>query len=367
MKFDVIKPAALLLFLSLVAGACGFVADENSIVMAKMDGKNITRGDLRQHIRKKPDDEKPIIQTKADVLRELNAYINDTITADLAAKLHAEGKIDVDREVARAAYLKAHPEFASAFAVQDPTALGMTQADVEAVKASVEFGIDDEVDKMMRDEAIAYRMAQAVEEKAIDLTIEDVRREYELRKPFLVKYEFIEFIGMLFPLEAPGALEEAVRARERIDNGEKFDDVISELMRRNPNLGTRSAIQNDPASDTFRAFWESAHGAKVGQILGPLILPAHQDMGIGQDGKPIARQVPASYVVLEVVAQEPERLKTFEEAGEEVATALLRKFALDQVRAEHGVEVYEDKLYDPSGFGDQYKDSMIKTGPQQPQ
>ena len=35
---------------------------------------------------------------------------------------------------------------------------------------------------------------------------------------------------------------------------------------------------------------------------------------------------------------------------------------MDQLRAQHGVEVYPDKLPDPAGFGDQYKDSMIDTG-----
>lgn len=351
-----------LMVVAVLAPGCGFIADKDRIVVAKMDGKDITRGELMKIIRDMPDEERPLIQNKGDLLRALNNHIDDRIKAELAATLHAESKIEVSRDVARAAYFQAHPEFASAYLVQDPSQLGMTQADIEAVKASVEFGIDDEEEKLLREEAVAFKMMEAVDTKALTITVEDIRREYELRKPFLIQYEYIEFIAMVFPLELPDAIDRAALARQRLDNGEKFDDVLGELLRVNPNYGIRSAAQNDPATPKFRAFWQTAHGAHVGQILGPVILPEHEDVGIDAEGKQVARRVPAAYVVLEVVEHEPERLKTFDEAAQEVGTALLRKFVMDQLRAQHGVEVYEDKLPDPAGFGDQYKDSMIDTG-----
>ncbi len=356
-RFSVILAAAALL-----SPGCGFIADKDRIVVAKMDGQNITRGDLAKLLRDMPDDERPLIQNKGDLLRALNAHIDAKIKAELAAKLHSEGKIDVDREVARASYLQKHPEFATAYLVQDPSQLGMTAGDIEAVKASVEFGIDDEVELLMREEAVAFKMHEAVDTKALSLTADDIRREYEARKPTLVKHEDIEFIAMVFPVEAPDAIDQAARARQRLDNGEKFDDVLSELMRTDPNAGINSALENNPASEKFRAFWQTAHGAKVGQILGPVVLPEHEEFRPGQDGKLVARRMPAAYVVFEVLAHEPQRLKTFEEAAQEVGTELLRKFVMDQLRAQHGVEVYEDKLPDPAGFGDQYKDSMIDTG-----
>lgn len=349
--------------LALLAGtlvACGFVADKDLIVVAKIDGEEITRGDLTKLIRDMPDDERPLIQNKGDLVRTLNRHIDDRIKAELSAQLSSEGKITASRDTARAVYLQKHPEFAAAYHVQDPSQLGMTQADVEAVKASVEFGIDDEVEKMLREEALAYMMHEAMQGGTVAMTREEVQREYELREETLIKYEFIDFIGMMFPVSAPNAIEQAAKARERLNAGEKFDDVLSELARSNPDVGGRMAAEND-GNERFKAFWQTAHGAQVGQILGPVILPEHDDVGI-VDGKEVVRRVPAAYVVLEVLAHEPERLKTFEEAGNELATAILRRKVLEQLRAQHGVEVYPDKLPDPAGFGDQYKEQMIDTG-----
>ncbi len=352
--------------LAAALAACGFIADKDRIVVAVMDGKDITRGDLTKLIHDMPDEERPLIQNKGDLLRALNRHIDDRIKQALAVELSAAGKISVSRDTARAVYLQAHPEFAAAFRVQDPSQLGMTQADVEAVKAAVEFGIDDEEEKMLREEALAFKMHEAMQSGTVTMTREEVQAEYESRKATLVKFEFIEFIGMLFPLDRPGAIEQAANARQRLNAGEKFDDVLSELMRANPNAGIRSAAQNDPASERFVAFWQTAHGAEVGQILGPVILPEHEDVGVGEDGKPLARRVPAAYVVFEVLTHEPERLKTFDEAANEVATMILRRKVLEQLRAQHGVEVYPDKLPDPAGFGDQYKNSMIDTGKSAP-
>jgi hypothetical protein len=346
----------------LSVSGCGFVADKDRIVVATLDGENITRGDLTKILREMPDEERPLIQNKGDLLRALNGYIDEQIKADLAAELYAEGKINVDREVARASYLQAHPEFASAYSIHDPTQLGMTRNEVEAVKASVEFGIDDEVEKLLRDEAVAYEMHEAVNTHALNLTAEDIRREYDARKNTLIKYETLEFIAMVFPVDTPDAEDQAVRARRRLDAGETFDDVLAELMRTNPDAGIQPVMQNDPTNERFRAFWQTAHGADVGQILGPLVLPEHRDVGQDEDGRVVTRIVPPAYVVLKVVAHEPERLKTFEEAAQDIGTSLLRRFVMDQLRADHGVEVYEDKLPDPAGFGDQYKDSMIDTG-----
>jgi hypothetical protein len=342
--------------------SCGFVADKDLIVVAKVDGKNITRGDLRKLLRDMPDDERPLIQNKSDLLRTLNRHIDDTIKAGLAAQLSSEGKITASRDAARAAYLQKHPEYAAAFQVRDPSQLGMTPGEVEAVKASVEFGIDDEVDKMLREEALGFKMYEAMQSGTVTMTREEVQAEFDLRKDMLVKYEFIDFIGMIFPVSSPGAMEQAARARERIDAGEKFDNVLGELLRTDPNAGIRSEAHNDPSIERFKAFWQTAHGTQVGQILGPVILPEHDDVGPDENGQTVVRRVPAAYVVLEVLAHEPERLKTFDEAASELATAILRRKVLEQLRAQHGVEVYPDKLPDPAGFGDQYKNQMIDTG-----
>lgn len=355
--------------LMLPAG-CGYIAEQDRIVVATMDGKELTRGDLRELIRAMPDEERPLIQNKGDLQRTLNEYIDGKIKAEVAKKLSAEGKIEVSRDAARARYLQTHPEYAAAYQVRDPEQLGMTQGDIDAVKAAVEFGVDDEVDKMLAEEAVAYLMHQAMESGSVKMTIEDVQREYEMRRQWLIQFEYIEFTAMVFPVDMPGAIEQAADAYRKIQAAEAagtpreqaFDHVLAELVARSPSYRMYSAAQNDPASERFRVFWQTAHGAKVGGIYGPVILPAHEELGPGPDGKPVARRVPAAHIVFKVTKYEPERIKTFDEAKNEVATMMLRRAVMQQLRDQHGVEVYPDKLWDPAGFGDQYKDLMIDTG-----
>ncbi len=72
--------------------------------------------------------------------------------------------------------------------------------------------------------------------------------------------------------------------------------------------------------------------------------------------------MPAAFLVLEVIAHEPERQKTLEEATNELATAILRHKVMERLRAEHGVQVYPENLPNPAGYGDQYKEYVIDTG-----
>ena len=78
--------------------------------------------------------------------------------------------------------------------------------------------------------------------------------------------------------------------------------------------------------------------------------------------KPVEQKRPAAQIVLEVTKHEPERIKSIEEAANDVATGIAKQRVLEQIRSEHGVEVYVEKLWDPAGIGDQYKPFMIDTG-----
>jgi hypothetical protein len=347
----------------LVAAGCGFIADKRRIVIAKMDGKNITRGDLEKYIRDLPDEERPLIQTKADSLETLNSWINDRIKGTLAAQLKKEGKIEVSRDAARERYFQKHPDYRSAYQVQDPSVLEMTQGDLAAVKAEIEFGTDEEVERLLRDEALKYKIYEAIQNKTVTLTADDVHREYDRRKDELIQPEYIEFIALQLPLMMPDAIARAADARRRIDSGEKFDDVVQPYFAQDANFAYKGALQNDPSAARFKSFWETAHGASVGQIIGPVLMPEHDEYTLDpQTQQSVKRTRPAAQLVLEVTKHEAERPKTFEEAANELAGSLARQRVLDRIRAEHGVEIYVEKLYDPAGIGDQYKDSMINTG-----
>ncbi len=342
---------------------CGFIADKDRIVVAKLDGKNITRGELDKYIHDMPDEERPLIQNKADLLDTLNAWINDQVKAKLADQLHQQGKIDVSRDVARERYFEKHPEFRMALQIQDPTQLEMSKGDLTAIQAEIEFGTDEEVDRLMREEALKYNVYEAIQNKTIQITPEDVKREYDRRKDELIKFEYLEFIALQFPLAMPDAIARAADARRRIDAGEKFDDVLRPYLEANAQFGVPGALENNPAIERFRSFWEAAAGASVGQVIGPVFMPEHEEYKLDpQTQKPVKRLRPAAQLVLEVTQHEPERIKTFEEAANELATGIAKQRVLEQVRADHGVEVYDEKLRDPAGVGDQYKRFMIDTG-----
>ncbi len=348
---------------SLFPIGCGFIAEKDRIVVARLDGKNITRGNLDKYIHDLPDEERPLIQSKADLLDTLNTWINDQVKAKLADQLHKEGKINVSRDIAREMYFQKHPEFRMAAQIKDPTQLEMTQGDLTAIQSEIEFGTDDEVERLMREEALKYKVYEAIQNKSIQITPEDVQREYERRKNELIQYEYIEFIALQFPLGMPDAIERAAAARRRIDAGEKFDDVLRPYLEADKNFGIPGALQNDPAATRFRTFWETAHGATVGQIIGPILMPEHDEYKLDpQTKQPVQQKRPAAQLILEVTKHEPERIKTFEEAANDLATGIAKQRVLERIRAEHGVEVYPEKLPDPAGVGDQYKPFMIDTG-----
>ena len=124
-------------------GGCGEIIDKDNIVIAKVDGKEITRGTLRDYIREFKDDERPIVQYKSDVLRVLLEYVDTEIKNKLANRLHKDGVISVDRDRLKRQYLFDHPEEAIVFEIVNPVEAGFTPAEVVAKKAAIEFSVDE--------------------------------------------------------------------------------------------------------------------------------------------------------------------------------------------------------------------------------
>jgi len=345
-----------------------FIADKDRIVIARFEEQAITRGDFKEYLRDLPDEERPLIQTLDDALDALNFWINDRVKADLAKTLSAEGKIQVSRDLAREQYFEKHPEFRNAYQLTDPTPLGISAPELAAIQAEIEFGTDEEVERLLREEALLYTIQQAAQNRTISITPDEVRNEYERRKNEFVRYEFIEFFGLQFPIEMPQWAALSGEARRRIDSGESFNDVVASFVSRNPGFGLpRSALQNDPAAERFKSFWASAHGAETGTIVGPVLLPTHDEyVADPQTGQPVKRTRPAAQIIIEILNREPERLKTIEEAANEVAALLATQKVLAQLRAERRVEVFPDKMENPGGIGNQYEDIMIDTGESAP-
>lgn len=356
--FAVVSCAVLLTSAGLT---CGVVADKDRWIVAELNGEPIRRGELMDHIWDMSDEERPLIQNRGDLERTLDKYINDQIKAEIAKELKAEGKIEVDREVARQAYFEKHPEYQSVDRIQDPEALQMTRGDITAVKAEIEFGVDDEEQRLLREEALLYKMGEAARSRAVTITPEELQREYEFMKRNLIKFEYVDCLAIQFPTER-GGIEAAGKARRRLQT-ESFEAVLASY----PNLGARPYLENDPSNKKFRAFWEGVSGCEVGDILGPVILPAHDQMIEDENGMLRRRTMPSVFLVLEVLEHEPARQKTLEEARPELTLSILRRKVMQNLRDERGVVVYPDKLPRPEGYGDQFKDQMIQTTPTMPQ
>lgn len=347
---------------ALLLPACGWLADKDRIVIAKVDGQPIRRGDLKRLLRDMSDEERPLIQNKGDLLRTLNRHIDTRIRAAEVEELRGQDAIQVDRELARRIYFAKNPEYAKIFAIQDPSVLDLTEGDLVALRADVEFGIDEEEERLLREQAVAYRAQEALAAGALTIGEEEFQVEYAFRKGGLMNFEMIEFIAVSFPRSMFDATSRAADIRRRADAGESFREIAEGIAKEDPEFVLRTTFQNNPSKQKFRTFWNTAAGAEKGDILGPLFLPDYELVAIPSPGAPeqVVRR-PAAYVVLQVLAHVPETPKTLEQAKPDLAPIILMGKMMERLRVQHGVEVYEDKLWNPAGFGDQFKDYLIRT------
>lgn len=356
----------LIIFLPLSFG-CGWIADKDRIVVARIGEDTITRGDIDRILRNMPDDERPIIQNKWDLQRMLNRYLDDRLKDQIAEELVAENKISVSRDAARANYLADNPENARVYDIQDPAQLGMTPQDIAAFKAEIEFGIDDVEKEMRREAAMQYLLREGVESGTLFVTPEEFEEEFALRERELINLEAIDFIAIRFPIEIPDAVMRAGEIRRMIDSGTPFEEIAAAVQKQNPNLVFESTFENNPGMPQFRTFWDAAHGAQEGAVLGPIFLPQHDLIGRDAQGQARVIQQPGAQLVLKVLDHRSERPKTLEEAKPELASGILYRKLLNRLRRDNRVEIYEDQLPDPGGIGGQYRGQMIDTGlPQQP-
>lgn len=61
-------------------------------------------------------------------------------------------------------------------------------------------------------------------------------------------------------------------------------------------------------------------------------------------------RIPDSLLVAQIVDEVPETQKTLEESKPDLTPLILYAKVMDQLRKEHGVSLFEDKLPDPSMY-----------------
>jgi len=333
---------------------CGMIADKDRIRVAKIGDKFITRGDLFRIIRELPDEERPNIQNRGDLLRVLNNYLDEQIKMPIGdevdAEAQAKGKVLVPRDTAKRRFFDLNKEYnyETISQINDPKVLSMTQASLDAAKIEIELGIDKIHRQMKADAAVAVRAAQGYQDKTLVIDDAEFEREYRLRKDELKKFEWLAFRGIKLPADIPGAESEMAQVRKRIDAGEDFDAVVAQYAAVHPETVVESEIENNPSLERFRGFWLNATECKPGDIIGPIYMPEYQAMGKDPQGRPAVVPMKDGYMVLKVLDHRPEATLSLEEAKMQLApTILIAKF-MKQLREKNGVEVYEDKLPDPA-------------------
>lgn len=346
------------------ASGCGMLADPDRIVIAEMNGKPITRGKLFSIIYDMPDNKRPVIQSRQDYLRVLNAYIDHEIKVPLGQQLSEEGKINIPRDAAREAYFNSITDETErdtqrkmwdmpiAKPGEETELMRIYDIDAESIqfqKNIVEQGTDQFLERLLGNQAVTYLALQAYQAKELVLDEEILRLEYEITKENYKTLERLTFLGLQFPTAVPGASTEAAEVRKRISAGESFDAIFDEYIAKNVNFGIESVIENNPTLDRFRGFWQEASGAEVGEVRGPVYMPAYSRMKVDASGQAAQATVPECYLVFKVLEHEPETIKSFEEAVPLIAPTVAYAAMMERLREENGVVIYEDKFPNTGG------------------
>ena len=328
------------LIAALVSG-CGMIADRDRIVVAEMGGESITRGDLMEVIREKPPEERPVIRTRDDLAEALRTHIDDEIKRRLGQRFQREGVISVPRERAEQVFAQTNPELM--LDLPNPEEWGMDDAMLAAMRDEREFGIDRVHDRLLGEEAVLYRIRQALQHGNIAISEEEYEEEFRRREGQFVHPETLTVQGMFFPQTRPGVQATAAEARQQLDQGEDFEEVAERYEEEGAaQVISRARLRRDPrdpATHRYQAFWHSASGSEEGEIIGPVMVPSPQ---VGQ------QQLPDSFFVAEILERTPEEPKTLEEAREELQGPILYRKMMEQLREEFGVTIHEDQLPDPA-------------------
>ena len=353
--------AVLVAVLVVCCAGCGYIADKDRIKIGKLKDRFITRGDLAKYIRDMPDDERPIIRNRGDLLRVLNQYIDEQIKVplaeEIAQQLESQGKILVARQVAQQKYFQQHSEdnYAEMYFAKSPEAVGITQVELDGKKQQIDVAIDQLWEKLKGDSAVAYRALEMFKQGTLTISDAEYEQEYRLRKDDLKKLEWIRFWAFSFPADMPNSEAAAAAVRKRLDAGETFDALMQEYAVKMPQFVQPAAeIENNPSLSKFQSFWNAASGSQKGDILGPVFLPEFQIMAASDpQGQKRVKDMPAVYMILQVLDHQPETTMTLDEAKKTIGPNILIAKTMEQLRQENGVEIYNKSLEDPAMFGDQ--------------
>lgn len=332
--------------LCLAATGCGAITDKDRIVVAEVNGEAITRGDVRDYIRTLP--QPPNIQTRGDMIQLVNTIVDQRIKQAVLQSVGPENVPEVPREAAVAQFDAQNPELRGIMSISNPQQYGMTDAELQQAREQRELGIDDTLKDLQGELAVQLRIRDAVQDGSLVIPEDEIQKIYEARKAELAVPEQMFFRGAAFPTEQEDAREQATAMHRRALDGENFDALIREFTGKDVAFPMETGIQNTEGSGGVELFWQHASGAKVGQILGPIFMPAFQMMMPGPNGQPQPQDVPASYLVIKVLEYQEAHTMSLDSARPQLAMPLLHARMMDRLREEYNVAIFEDNVEDPT-------------------
>jgi hypothetical protein len=155
------------------------------------------------------DRERPKIASRGDFLRVLNQYIDQRIKIPLGKKLFEEGKIKLDREVAREQFFRSagdeQEELRAIWNMPIPEGdaitplmevYNLTPSSLRTMKEYIEQETDKIYEQLLGEQAIAYLVSEDIKAGKLNITNEELEREYNLKKDSYHIYESIKFRGI---------------------------------------------------------------------------------------------------------------------------------------------------------------------------
>ena len=363
----IIRTLSLGLLIALVAVSitgCGMIADKELIVIAKIGEENFTRGDLRKLIYDMDDQERPRIATRSDLVRVVQDELDKRIKIPLGKELAEQGKVQVNRNAARELFFSTAGDnqtmYRSVFAMDLENMSGvtdlmqiynLTEAHLRSQKDLIELETDIVIERLQGEQAVMVLGGEALQSGEITLPQDLLRAEYELRKEEFQRFEWMKFAALRFPVSDEASGSEAAGIVERIQKGESFNAILQEYAQNSPKNVFESEIENNPGLSRFRSFWEQASGAEIGQILGPIHMPEYSQVAIDAQGNQRTVTQEAAFLVLKVLERRDPEPMSIEEATPKLAPGLIYSEMMEKLRKDHGVEIFEDKIPDPSIHG----------------
>jgi hypothetical protein len=343
----------------LFTSGCGIIADKDRKRIAKLRNEYITRGDLKKVLRDLPDDQRPRIETKDDVKKALEDYLDRRIKKELGANLKAEGRIHQPREEAEAQFAREYPEFQ--IDIPNPEDYGIAGSS-KALEEERQSMIDRIQERMLGERAVDARIREAKAQGSLIVTKEELEAEFNEHKADLNTMEKADIRGIWFEAAAANANEEASAIRARLDAGEKFDDIANTFP---PDRVFSAELENNPRYPKFSSFWLAALGAAPGTIVGPLPIPSPRLALKDAQGLVAPRELPDILLIARIEESEPSRPMSFEEAMPYLQPRIEYRKTMEALYKEYGREIYDDNLEDPALFAPSSSSKPL-AGPRKP-